>query len=151
MRKPNLILVDGGKPQVNAAVQTLKSIGIEDISVAGIVKDDKHRTRALVNQNGEEIIVDKKDNVFLLLEAMQNEVHRYAISYFKNVHTKSAFASKLDEIKGIGPNRKKVLLTNFDSLEDIQNASLDKLKALGFPEKIATHLLKSLSGSDTLS
>ena len=151
LRKPDLILVDGGKPQVSAALQALKAVGIDGITVAGIVKDDKHRTRALINQNGEEITIDKKENVFLLLEAMQNEVHRYAISYFKNVHTKSALASKLDEIKGIGLNRKKVLLANFDSLEDIQNASLDKLKALGFPEKIAVHLLKSLSGSDTLS
>ena len=79
---------------------------------------------------------------------MQNEVHRHAIPISKRAY--SALASKLDEIKGIGPNRKKVLLANFDSLEDIQNASLDKLKALGFPKNRRT-FTKSLSGSDTLS
>lgn len=148
LRKPNLILVDGGKLQVQAALAVLKELNIIDIFVAGIVKDDRHRTRGLVNQSFEEITIDKRSNGFLLLEAMQNEVHRFAITFFQNVQSSGAFASVLDEIEGIGKVRKNKLLTNFDSIEEIKQTSLERLKSLGFPSVLAKNLLKRLNDSD---
>ena len=82
LTKPNLIIVDGGEPQVKAATLALKDINV-NIPVIGLAKDDKHRTRAIVTSNLKEINIDKKSNLFLLLEAMQEEVHRFAISFEK--------------------------------------------------------------------
>lgn len=149
LRKPNLILVDGGKPQVQAVIEVLAQLKL-DLPVAGIVKDERHRTRGIINQEFKEISIDKKSNVFLLLEAMQNEVHRFALTFFKNVQSNSALASILDEIEGIGKVRKNKLLNHFDSLEEIKNASPEKLKSLGFPHKLVESLLKRLNDSDNL-
>ena len=110
----------------------------------GLEKDDRHRTRAIVTCDLKEIEIDKHSNLFLLLEAMQDEVHRFAITFFKQTHTKDTFKSTLDEIKGIGKRRKMALLANFSSLDEIKKASIDKLKALGFPEKVAIELKTSL-------
>ena len=147
LRKPNLILVDGGKPQISAVKEVLSELSL-DIEIAGLVKDEKHRTRALLNREFEEIIIDKHSNVFLLLEAMQNEVHRFALNFFKKVHSEKTFVSSLDGIEGIGAKRKKVLLQHFDSLSDIKNATVERLRALGFPQKVADNVLKFLNGSD---
>ncbi len=145
LRKPNLIIVDGGKTQVGAIKEVLEKLGIEDIDLMGLVKDEKHKTRAIVNKNLKEIQIDKKSNLFLLLEAMQNEVHRFAITFFKKVHTESLLASKLDNIEGIGTKRKKVLLEHFDSIETIKKTTIEELRHLGFNEKVASNLLKVLN------
>ena len=145
LRKPNLIIADGGKTQVKAIKEVLDKLGITDINLMGLVKDDKHRTRAIVDINGKEIPVDKKSNLFLLLEAMQNEVHRFAITFFKKVHTESALSSKLDDIEGIGKMRKQKLLEHFDSIEEMKKATLEELKFLGFSKKVAENLLKVLN------
>lgn len=145
LRKPNLIIADGGKTQVKAIKEVLDKLGITDINLMGLVKDDKHRTRAIVDINGKEIPVDKKSNLFLLLEAMQNEVHRFAITFFKKVHTESALSSKLDDIEGIGKMRKQKLLEHFDSIEEMKKATLEELKFLGFSKKVAENLLKALN------
>ncbi len=145
LRKPNLIIADGGKTQVKAIKEVLDKLGITDINLMGLVKDDKHRTRAIVDINGKEIPVDKKSNLFLLLEAMQNEVHRFAITFFKKVHTESALSSVLDEIEGIGKERKKKLLEHFDSIEEIKNASIEELRFLGINKKVAANLLETLN------
>lgn len=145
LRKPNLIIADGGKTQVKAIKEVLDKLGITDINLMGLVKDDKHRTRAIVDINGKEIPVDKKSNLFLLLEAMQNEVHRFAITFFKKVHTESSLSSVLDEIEGIGKERKKKLLEHFDSIEEIKNASIEELRFLGINKKVAANLLEALN------
>lgn len=145
LRKPNLIIADGGKTQVKAIKEVLDKLGITDIDLMGLVKDDKHRTRAIVDINGKEIPIDKKSNLFLLLEAMQNEVHRFAITFFKKVHTESALSSVLDDIEGIGKERKKKLLEHFDSIEEIKNASIEELRFLGINKKVAANLLETLN------
>ena len=143
--KPNLLIVDGGVPQVKAAIKALEDIDVKDISVMGLVKDDKHHTRAIINQNLEEITIDKKSNLFLLLEAMQNEVHRFAISFFRKTISQSLTSSILDNIKGIGKNRKKKLLETFDNIEEIKKASKEKLMSLGIPKDVIENLLIELN------
>lgn len=145
LRKPNLIIADGGKTQVKAIKEVLDKLGITDIDLMGLVKDDKHRTRAIVDINGKEIPIDKKSNLFLLLEAMQNEVHRFAITFFKKIHTESALSSVLDNIEGIGKERKKKLLEHFDSIEEIKKASVEELRFLGINQKVALNLLETLN------
>lgn len=145
LRRPNLIIVDGGKMQVNVAKSVLSKLNINDIDIMGLEKDEKHRTRAIVNSNLEEIEIDKHSNLFLLLESMQDEVHRFAITFFKKTHTTNTFNSVLDTIGGIGKRRKLILLKNFDSIDDIKNASVEHLKALGFPEAIAKQVLDTLN------
>lgn len=146
LRKPNLVIVDGGKTQVNAAKEVFNKLGIVDIDLIGLEKDDKHTTKAIVTKDLKEIMLDKHSNLYLLLEAMQDEVHRFAITFFKDTHKKNTFKSSLDDIKGIGKRRKMLLLKEFDSLDDIKNTSIDKLKSLGFPQDVATLLLKRLNG-----
>ena len=145
LRKPNLIIADGGKTQVKAIQEVLDELGIKDIDLIGLVKDDKHRTRAIVNSHGEEILIDKKSNLFLLLEAMQNEVHRFAITFFQKVHTESLLSSRLDTIDGIGKKRKQILLEHFDSIEAIKKATIEELHFLGFSKELSEKLLKSLN------
>lgn len=143
---PSLIIVDGGKTQIKAAYTVLKKLHIEDeINLIGLLKDDRHRTRALMNTKYEEIFLDKKSDLFLLLESMQDEVHRFAITFFQKTHTKNALTSVLDEIEGIGEKRKKVLQTNFETIDDIKRTTVEKLKSLGFPKDIAENLLKKLN------
>lgn len=142
---PNLIIVDGGKPQVKAASTVLNNLKISDkINLIGLLKDDKHKTRGIAMTNGTELFIDKKSDLFLLLESMQDEVHRFAITFFKKTHSKNSLTSALDEIEGIGKKRKEVLLKNFETIEDIKEASVEKLKSLGFPNKVALELLEKL-------
>ena len=147
LRKPNLVIVDGGIPQVKAAKIIFDKLGITDIDLIGLEKDDKHRTRAIVTSNLEEIEIDKHSNLFLLLEAMQDEVHRFAITFFKETHKKNTFASSIDNIKGIGKKRKMVLIKNFNSIEEIKNTTIERLSALGFPASIAKELLDNLNNN----
>lgn len=143
--KPNLLIVDGGIPQVKAAKEALQNIGVVDINIMGLVKDDNHKTRAIINDALEEISIDKKSNLFLLLEQMQNEVHRFAITFFRKTISKSMTSSILDNIKGIGLNRKKKLLETFDNIDDIKNASVEKLKSLGLPNDVILNLINALN------
>ncbi len=143
---PNLIIVDGGKTQVSAAKSVLNQLQISDrIDLIGLLKDDKHKTRGIVTPSGNEIFINKKSDLFLLLESMQDEVHRFAITFFQKTHRKSSLTSVLDEIDGIGKRRKEALLKNFETVEDIKKSSIDRLKALGFPEKVAKNLLEKLN------
>lgn len=143
LTKPNLIIVDGGLPQVKAARLALDKINAK-IPVIGLAKDDKHKTRAIITNNLDEINIDKKSDLFLLLEAMQEEVHRFAITFFRKVQSVNMVSSTLDNIEGIGKMRKLKLLSNFDNIEDIKNASTDKLKSLGIPADIITKLKEQL-------
>ncbi len=144
LRKPSLIIVDGGLPQVNAAKIILDELEIKDIDLIGLEKDDNHRTRAIVTIDKKEIILDKHSNLFLLLESMQDEVHRYAITFFKEKHTKNTFDSSLDHIEGIGKKRKMLLLKNFSSLEEMKKAPMEKYQALGIPLKLAQKIKETL-------
>ena len=105
---PDLIVMDGGAIQVNSCLKALKSINVE-IPVIGLVKDDNHKTNSLL-YNGEEIDIPKSSNLFKLLTQIQEEVHRFAITYFHTTHSKNLFASELDNIKGIGKVRKEQIL-----------------------------------------
>ncbi len=106
---PNLIIMDGGKTQVNACLESLRLIGV-DIPVMGLVKDDNHRTRAII-YNDKEIEIEHKSPLFKFLTALQDEVHRYAISFHHNTHAKNTISSLLDKIPGIGKVKKNQILT----------------------------------------
>lgn len=122
--KPDLIIMDGGKLQVDSCKKALKDIN-QDIEVLGLVKDDNHKTRALF-YNDKEIEIEKGSYLFHMMEAIQEEVHRFAISFFRSTHNKNLFTSKLDEIKGIGKVKKNQILKLLSSNNFKED--LDKLK-----------------------
>ena len=142
LRKPDLIIVDGGKGQIKAAKEVIESLNM-DIYVSGLSKDDKHSTALLLDQNGEPVEIDRKSQLFYLLTRMQDEVHRYAISFHKNVRAKSLFASILDEVEGIGEVRKKKLLRKFGSVKKMKEASLTELEEI-LPKEVAKNLKAEL-------
>ncbi len=127
-RFPDLILIDGGKGQVNAAEEALHALGVH-IPICGMVKDDRHRTRGLYYKN-QEIPIDKDSEGFKLLTRIQDEVHRFAITFHRKERGKSEVHSVLDDIPGIGPKRRRDLMTHFDNLEEIRQASVEELKSL---------------------
>lgn len=126
-RFPDIILMDGGKGQVNICEGVLQELGLS-IPVCGMVKDDNHRTRGLYYHN-EEIPIDRHGEGFKLITRIQDEAHRFAIEYHRSLRSKSQVHSVLDDIDGIGPARRKALMRQFQSLERIKNATLDELAA----------------------
>lgn len=122
---PDLIVIDGGKPQVTSAKAALEELGV-NIHILGLVKDDNHKTDQLYF-NGEFIKLDKHSNVFLLLEAIQDEVHRYAITFHRSIHSKNTLSSKLDNIKGIGKVKKDAIL-RLVGTESFTKENLKKIK-----------------------
>ena len=126
---PDLLLIDGGVTHAGVALQVLLELGIS-VPVFGMVKDDRHRTRALVSPDGKEIRIDAKQAVFALVGNIQEETHRFAITYHKSLRSKRLHKSKLDGIPGIGPKRKQELLKTFKSIASIQGASLGELERL---------------------
>ena len=125
---PNLILMDGGKGQVNVCIKVLEKMGF-DIPVAGMVKDDKHRTRGLYYNNCEISLKNDRD-CFNLITRIQDEVHRFAITYHRLLRTKGQVHSVLDDIPLIGKSRKKELLKHFDSIDKLKEASVDELREI---------------------
>ena len=123
---PDIVLIDGGIVHAQTALQVLQRLEI-DIPVFGMVKDDRHRTRALVTPDGQEIAIDTQQAVFALIGTVQEETHRFAISYHRQLRSKRLRYSELDAIPGIGPKRKQDLLRTFKSITAIKNASLDAL------------------------
>ncbi|TGE32327.1 excinuclease ABC subunit UvrC [Desulfosporosinus sp. Sb-LF] len=134
---PNLILVDGGKGQINAALKVLNELNLA-IPVAGIVKNDRHQTHGLLDQTGNPVLLPKNHSTFHLLGRIQDEVHRFAITFHRQQRAKNMTLSALDNIAGIGPKRKQCLLRHFSSLEDIQRASIEEIQAAGLPKNAAT-------------
>ena len=124
--KPDLIVLDGGKNQIIVCKEVLDSLNLK-IPIVGLVKDDKHKTNHLLNEQLEEIVIDYNSNLFLYLSKIQEEVHRFAISYHRNIRSKGLLASTLDMVEGIGEIRKKELLKKFGSLKKMKEASLDEL------------------------
>jgi len=122
---PDLILMDGGKGQVNVALQVLDKLHL-NIPVCGMVKDDYHRTRGLYYHN-EEIPIDKSSEAFRLITRIQDEAHRFAIEYHRQLRSKGQVHSILDDIDGIGPARRKALMRSYSSLDAIREASVEEL------------------------
>ena len=143
---PDLILMDGGIIETRAARDVLENeLGIA-IPVAGMVKNDKHQTAALLDGYSEQVVdLDPRSQAFFLLQRIQEEVHRYAISYHRNVHSKSQFGSILDEIKGVGPKTRTKLLKHFKSLDKIKQADLEDFRQLGIPQPTAQRILDTLN------
>lgn len=140
---PDLIIVDGGINQINACLEVLTSLNL-NIRVCGLRKNDKHRTNDLIDSLGYRIIpLDKTSSVFHYLTRMQDEVHRYTISYHRTIRSKGAISSVLDNIEGIGAKRKKELIKTFGSLSKIRDAKLEELTAI-LPENIAIRLQEYL-------
>lgn len=135
---PDLIVIDGGKGQVDVAKDVLANqLGI-DIPIAGLAKNDKHKTSELLY--GPELSVvplERNSQEFFLLQRIQDEVHRFAITFHRQLRSKNSFASKLDNIDGLGPKRKKMLLKEFKSLKNIQEASIEELQKVGLPKAVA--------------
>ncbi len=127
-RYPDLILMDGGKGQVNICLEVLNDLKIK-IPVAGMVKDDKHRTRGIYFNN-KEIPIDNRSEGFKLAVRIQDEVHRFAISYHRSLRSVNQVHSVLDDIPGIGPARRKALMRHFGDIEKIKKADLDELLAV---------------------
>ncbi len=144
---PDLLLVDGGKPQITAAKEILSSLDLM-IPIVGLVKDDKHSTNKLMMSNYEEVTMDKTSDVFHLLTRIQDEAHRFAITFHKSVRSKGVFYSILDEVKGIGKVTKDKLLQKYKSVEYIKLANLEDLRALGLNEDTANRLIEKLKNKD---
>ncbi len=126
-RFPDLIMMDGGRGQVNVALKILERLGLS-IPVCGMVKDDNHRTRGLYYQNVE-IPIDRYSEGFKLITRIQDEAHRFAIEYHRSLRSQGQVRSVLDDIEGIGPARRKALMRRFKSLEAIRDASLEELSS----------------------
>ncbi len=133
---PDLILMDGGKGQVNIALEVLQELQI-DIPVCGMVKDDNHRTRGLYYRN-QEIPIDRSSEGFKLITRVQDEAHRFAIEYHRSLRGKTQVKSVLDDIPGVGPARRKALMRHFKSIEEMKEADVEKLMEVPeIPEHIA--------------
>ncbi|PLR98076.1 excinuclease ABC subunit UvrC [Bacillus sp. T33-2] len=143
---PDLIIIDGGKGHVEAVRDVLENeLGL-DIPISGLVKDEKHRTSQLLYGDPLEIIaLPRNSQEFYLLQRIQDEVHRFAITFHRQIRGKSAFQSILDDIAGIGEKRKKMLLKRFGSVKKMKEASLEELIASGLPSNVAEELQKKLA------
>lgn len=142
LEKPDLIIVDGGKAQIRAAKEIIESLNL-NIKVVGLAKDDKHKTNVLIDSDLNQIELNKRGNLFLFLNKIQDEVHRYTISYHRNIKSKGALSSMLDLVDGIGEVRKKELLKRFGSLKKMKEASIKDLNEI-LPNDIAKKLYNYL-------
>ena len=122
---PDLIMMDGGKGQVNIALEVLKSLNI-DIPVCGLIKDDKHQTRGIV-YNNKELIINRGSNLMQLIRRIQDEVHRFAITYHRSLRDKRTLHSILDDIPNVGEKRRRALLMKFGSVDNIKKATIEEL------------------------
>lgn len=146
---PDLIVIDGGKGQVDVARDVLENqLGL-DIPIAGLAKNDKHKTSELLF--GPELAVidlERNSPEFFLLQRIQDEVHRFAITFHRQLRSKNSFSSKLDGVPGLGPKRKKLLLKEFKSLKNIQQATLEEIHQLGIPLPVAEAVKEVLAPED---
>ena len=122
---PDLIMMDGGKGQINVALEVLQSLNI-DIPVCGLVKDDKHQTRGII-YNNKELIINRSSNLMQLIRRIQDEVHRFAITYHRSLRDKRTLHSILDDIPYVGEKRRRALLLKFGSVDNIKKATIEEL------------------------
>ena len=138
---PDLIMMDGGRGQVNIALEVLEKLNLH-IPVCGMVKDDNHRTRGLYFNNVE-LPIDRNSECFRLITRIQDEAHRFAITFHRQLRSKGQVHSILDDIPGVGPARRKDLMRSFENIEAIRNATVDDLKELpSMNEKSAQEVYK---------
>lgn len=147
-RMPDGILVDGGWTQIEAAREILDSLGLSDtIKIMGLVKDDRHNTNALMDTDGEVFDIDKNSGLFFLLTRMQDEVHRTAISYHRKLRAKAQTRSILDEVEGVGPKRKRLLLKAFGNFSGLKEASAEDIAGV-VPAEVAQRVYDALHSED---
>ena len=145
---PDLLLMDGAEIQIEAAQDVLQNqLGLA-IPVAGMVKNDKHKTADLMTMTYQKIGLDPKSEGFYLLQRIQDEVHRFAISFHRQVRSKNSLASRLERIAGVGPKTRIKLLRKYSSLKKIADAPLEELTALGISAAVAQTIKLSLKGQD---
>lgn len=143
---PDLIIVDGGKGQMSAAIDVLENEFSLDIPLCGLAKDDKHKTSELLyGVPPTNIMLSRKSQEFYLVQRIQDEVHRFAISFHRQLRGKSLFQSELNKIPGVGEKRRRLLLTHFKSVNEIKEASLQDITKLGIPVNIAELILEHLN------
>ncbi|WP_419881865.1 excinuclease ABC subunit UvrC [Peribacillus sp. B-H-3] len=142
---PDLIIIDGGKGHVDGVRDILENeLGL-DVPLAGLVKDDKHKTSQLMIGNPLELVpLDRRSQEFYLLQRIQDEVHRFAITFHRQIRGKNAFQSLLDEIDGIGEKRKKQLLKHFGSVKKMREATAEEIREAGIPAQIAQEIVRKL-------
>ena len=140
-----LLIVDGGKNHLNVAIDVVhKTLGLSQIKIIGLAKNEKHITEYIITDDYEIIEFPKTSAEYLFLKQIQDEVHRFAITYHRATKNKSMYKSSLDDIKGIGKVRKNLLLKSFSSLEEIKTASEEKLLKLGIPKDVINNIKKKL-------
>ena len=143
---PDAIFMDGGLGQVSIASRVLDELGI-DVPVVGLAKDDKHRTRAIVFEDGREIELKNYPVLFRYAGTIQEEVHRFAIEYHRNLRNRNSITSVLDKICGVGPTRRNALLAKFDSVDAIKKASIEELMTVpGITLSVAENIVKFFEG-----
>lgn len=148
--EPDLIIIDGGQGQVKAARESLESLGMAGIPVAGLQKNDKHQTHELLfGQPLTPIELARNSQAFFLLQRIQDEVHRFAISFHRQVRSKNSFSSKLDDIEGLGPKRKQKLLKHFKSLANMSQATVLEIAEAGVPYQVAERVQAKLNGKES--
>ncbi|MGG6831419.1 UNVERIFIED_CONTAM: excinuclease ABC subunit UvrC [Streptococcus canis] len=145
---PNLIIIDGGQGQVNVAREVIANqLGLS-IPIAGLQKNDKHQTHELLFGNPLEVVaLPRNSEEFFLLQRIQDEVHRFAITFHRQVRSKNSFSSKLDKIPGLGPKRKQALLKHFKTMTAIAAASPDEIQTLGIPRAVAQAIHQHVTDS----
>ena len=146
-RKTNteLLIVDGGKNHLNVAIDVVhNTLGLKQIKIIGLAKNDKHITEYIITDDYEIIEFPKTSAEYLFLKQIQDEVHRFAITYHRATKNKNMYKSSLDDIQGIGKVRKNLLLKSFSSLEEIKNAPDEKLLKLGIPKDVIKNIKKKL-------
>ena len=140
-----LLIIDGGKNHLNVAIDVVhNTLGLEQIKIIGLAKNDKHITEYIITDDYEIIEFPKTSAEYLFLKQIQDEVHRFAITYHRATKNKNMYKSSLDDIQGIGKVRKNLLLKSFSSLEEIKNAPDEKLLKLGIPKDVIKNLKKKL-------
>ncbi len=139
---PNLIIMDGGEIQVNACLEVLQSLNL-NIPVLGLKKDKSHTTNVLIF-NDKEIVLNKNENLYLFLANIQQTVHEFAISFFRQSKTKGMFLSKLDNIHGLGPVKKEKLLKEYVTIDNIKKLTLEEFKSIGINEELANKIKEKL-------
>ncbi|MDS3540772.1 excinuclease ABC subunit UvrC [Streptococcus pneumoniae] len=147
---PDLIVIDGGQGQVNIAKQVIQEELDLDIPIAGLQKNDKHQTHELLFGDPLEVVdLSRNSQEFFLLQRIQDEVHRFAITFHRQLRSKNSFSSQLDGIDGLGPKRKQNLMRHFKSLTKIKEASVDEIVEVGVPRAVAEAVQTKLNPQET--
>ncbi|MFP4286350.1 MAG: excinuclease ABC subunit UvrC [Candidatus Izemoplasmataceae bacterium] len=147
LKRPDLILVDGGIHQLNTAKKVISSLGLK-IPIAGLVKNEKHKTSHIIDMNDSEISISNNSKLFLLLSFIQDEAHRFAVTFHKDLRSKGIYATILDKIDGVGDKTKKKLLNHFKTIQNMKQARFEDFKALHINEPTIKNIMAALREED---